>query len=309
MKICLPFLLLIMLSVGCGKNEPAVQVDTVPEKQKKISEAEPVPIPEDTPDKAQLVDSPGKKDLLGGLIDLGTDIVKTADDIGQAMFGLTAKEQVEIGRRLHDKLKTKHRLHRDPQQLARIQRLAKPLLKKMKRKNLELTFHILDLKEVNAFCHVGGYIYFNRGLLDIIETDAELQFVIGHEIAHLELGHCEKPLTVAVRAKGLGDELGGVLGAEVAETIAGMAYQALAAGYSEDQELACDAWSYRGMRQTGCTHVQCLAMSRKFLEREKGEPEEKPENPVDRVALEVDNHFRTHPPARKRLDALEKLKD
>jgi predicted Zn-dependent protease len=36
-----------------------------------------------------------------------------------------------------------------------------------------LSFHILNLDEVNAFSHLGGYIYINKGLLEIIETDAK----------------------------------------------------------------------------------------------------------------------------------------
>jgi|TARA_B100001971_G_scaffold29670_1_gene24026 predicted Zn-dependent protease len=254
---------------------------------------------------------PKQDDLIGNLFRLGSSLAKSADEIGQEIFGLSAKEQKEIGERLHKKLKSKHGLQEDSAQLARIKRLAAPFQKQMKRKGMKLSFHILDLDEVNAFSHVGGYIYLNKGFLKIIETDEELQFVIGHEIAHLDLGHCEKLLTYAVRAKDLGDELGGALGAEAAESIAAVAYEALSAGYSEEQELDCDAWSYRAMRKDGCPHKDCIAMTQKFLEREKAESKTdtgKSDDSIDQLATEVDNHFRTHPPAKKRLETLEKLK-
>ena len=64
---------------------------------------------------------------------------------------------------------------------------------------------------------------------------------------------------------------GGALGAEAAESIAAVAYEALSAGYSEKQELDCDAWSYRAMRKDGCPHKDCIAMTQIFLEREKAE--------------------------------------
>ena len=64
----------------------------------------------------------------------------------------------------------------------------------LSRKDLALKFSIIEADEVNAFSHVGGYIYFNTGLLEIISTDAELQFVVGHEIAHLELGIAKSSL-------------------------------------------------------------------------------------------------------------------
>ena len=75
------------------------------------------------------------------------------------------------------------------------------------------------------------------------------------------------------------------------------------------RERACDAWSYSAMRKDGCPHQQCIAMAKKFLERDGDESEtKKSENSIDRLATEVDNHFRTHPPARKRVEELEKLK-
>jgi len=307
MKTCCPVIFVIgVLLAGCGQGEQPVKPDS-----NGSASVQPEPAAHDA---ALAPPEGGKKkpdDLIGGLFELGTSLAKTADEIGQEILGLSAKEQKEIGERLHKKLKSRHGLQEDSAQLARIKRLAAPFQKHMKRKDVTLSFHILNLDEVNAFSHVGGYIYLNMGFLKIIETDAELQFVIGHEIAHLDLGHCEKLLTYAVRAKGLGDELGGALGAEAAESIAGVAYEALSAGFSEAQELACDAWSYRAMRKDGCTHKECIAMTEKFLKREKAEPETntgKSGDSIDRLATEVDNHFRTHPPAKKRLEALGKLK-
>jgi putative metalloprotease len=251
-----------------------------------------------------------KEDLIGGLFDLGSALVKSADEVGQELFQLTEKEQKDIGERLHKKLKSEHKFQEGSRQLERIKKLSMPFKAILSRKDLALKFSIIEADEVNAFSHVGGYIYFNTGLLEIISTDAELQFVVGHEIAHLELGHCEKLLTYAVRAEGLGNELGGALGAESAGTIASLAYRALSSGYSEDQELACDAWAYRAMRKSGMTHIDCCAMSRKFLEREdKAEdPGNKSGDPIDKLHSELDAHFRTHPHAKKRLNALEQLK-
>ncbi len=304
-------ILVMVLLNACSKTEESKVSQSSPldqpESQAKPKQAE-IPV-----DFLALNDDkkPKQDDLIGNLFRLGSSLAKSADEIGQEIFGLSAKEQKEIGERLHKKLKSKHGLQEDSAQLARIKRLAAPFQKQMKRKGMKLSFHILDLDEVNAFSHVGGYIYLNKGFLKIIETDVELQFVIGHEIAHLDLGDCEKLLAYAVRAKGLGDELGGALGAEAAESIAAVAYEALSAGYSEELELDCDAWSYRAMRKDGCPHKDCIAMTQKFLEREKAETETdtgKSDDSIDRLATEVDNHFRTHPPAKKRLEALEKLK-
>lgn len=73
------------------------------------------------------------------------------------------------------------------------------------------TITVLDSPVVNAFALPGGYVYVTRGLLAIANNEAELAGVLGHEIAHMVLGHSEN------RAKwknnvGLGVIIGTVLG-------------------------------------------------------------------------------------------------
>ena len=45
--------------------------------------------------------------------------------------------------------------------------------------------------EVNAFSTVGRHIIVNTGLIEKMENESQLCAVIGHEVAHLELGHIE----------------------------------------------------------------------------------------------------------------------
>jgi len=45
------------------------------------------------------------------------------------------------------------------------------------------------LEEATAFTAPGQYIYFSRRLYQICSTDEQVAFVVGHEIAHHDLGH------------------------------------------------------------------------------------------------------------------------
>lgn len=45
--------------------------------------------------------------------------------------------------------------------------------------------------EVNAYATVGRHIIVNTGLIEKMDNESQLCAVIGHEIAHLELGHIE----------------------------------------------------------------------------------------------------------------------
>ncbi len=297
MKQILPIVAITALLTACSESEDQSGQQDTPDKVTGSSNQE-----DDREAK--------KEDLIGDLLNLGSGLAESVDEVGQELFSLTEKEQKEVGEHFHKHLKSEHDLQEESAQQARIRRLAAPFERALSRKDLTLKFFIIEADEVNAFSHVGGYIYFNTGLLDIISTDAELQFVVGHEIAHLELGHCEKVLTYVARARELGGALAGGLGADSAELISALVYKTLSRGYSKDQELACDAWSYRAMRKSGVSHDDCCAMSRKFLRREeKAESSgNKSNDPLDKLGSELDAHFRTHPPAKKRLEALEKLK-
>ena len=57
------------------------------------------------------------------------------------------------------------------------------------RPNLPWTFVVLDTDGVNAFAAPGGYVHITRGALALIQNEAELADVLGHEISHVTEKH------------------------------------------------------------------------------------------------------------------------
>lgn len=53
------------------------------------------------------------------------------------------------------------------------------------RADLDWTFAVLDTPAINGFAAPGGYVFITRGLLLLMESEAELAAVLGHEIAHV----------------------------------------------------------------------------------------------------------------------------
>lgn len=45
--------------------------------------------------------------------------------------------------------------------------------------------------EVNAYATVGRHLIVNTGIIEILDNEAQLCAVIGHEVAHLQLGHIQ----------------------------------------------------------------------------------------------------------------------
>jgi predicted Zn-dependent protease len=52
-------------------------------------------------------------------------------------------------------------------------------------------FYVVRGNQINAFSAPGGYVFVNEGLLRTINSTDELANVLGHETAHLVLGHVQ----------------------------------------------------------------------------------------------------------------------
>jgi predicted Zn-dependent protease len=73
----------------------------------------------------------------------------------------------------------------------------------------ELRFHfaVLDSADCNAFAAPGGYVFVTRGALDLMENEAQLAAVLGHEIAHIT----EKHIITELKIRGKDDSVAGGL--------------------------------------------------------------------------------------------------
>ncbi len=103
-------------------------------------------------------------------------------------------------------------------------------------------FTVVDQLEPNAFAVPGGFVYVSRGLLALAKTEDELAGVIAHEIQHVERRHSvrqmRKELGLGLLALP-GVLVGGIVSEDLA-ALAGKPFEAVAAGYSRDQEREAD---------------------------------------------------------------------
>ena len=70
-------------------------------------------------------------------------------------------------------------------------------------------FRIVDSSEINAFALPGGYIYVTLGLLAMVNSEAELAGVLGHEIGHVIFHHGAKQMVRSIGSQIL--SLGGAI--------------------------------------------------------------------------------------------------
>jgi predicted Zn-dependent protease len=102
-------------------------------------------------------------------------------------------------------------------------------------------FGVLDDPTPNAFALPGGFIYVTRGLLAIMDSEAQLATVVGHEIGHVTARHSVVMISRAqVLQLGLGLGMVFLPGLERFGGLAGTGLELLFLSYGRDAERQAD---------------------------------------------------------------------
>ncbi len=101
-------------------------------------------------------------------------------------------DQAAQGRLAFAELKRKERISDDPIYTAQVQRVSKRLARPLgvDFPGVKWEFVIFDApRTIGAFALPGGEVSIDSGLLKVVETDAELAYLLGHVIAHVTAKH------------------------------------------------------------------------------------------------------------------------
>ena len=191
-----------------------------------------------------------------------------------------------------------YRVDNNPELIAWVERVAAPLLKDTYRKNVNFKFRILDSTEVNAFASPNGYIYITTGLLDIIESDDELAFIIAHEMGHIEKKHSvinyrQRLAAMFFSALFLASNNNYEDSEKVLLTA--VMTDLVLKGYSREQEKEADAVALSHLKRTGMDHLSYKMVMGKFTDMRQYK------------IYAIDKIFSTHPTPEKRIENLNKL--
>src|SRR5690606_31426303 len=129
---------------------------------------------------------------------------------------------------------------------AYVQRVGESLARISERPNLPWRFRVVDDPTPNAFALPGGFIYITRCMLSLIENEAELAGLLGHEIGHVTARHSVQMISRQQLAQ-IGLIAGMVLVPEIARfgDLAGSGLQLLFLSYSRDAERQADDLGFR----------------------------------------------------------------
>ena len=136
---------------------------------------------------------------------------------------------------------------------------------------VDFRFHVLDNASINAFAarssgssRIRGSVYVTTGLLEVLENEAQLASVLGHEIAHITHEHMRRQaargMWTEIALSAAGAVIDEALDNTVAEIFAGvglgLAGSAIINGFSRDLEDQADRVGLRYLYEAGYDPLQ-----------------------------------------------------
>lgn len=109
----------------------------------------------------------------------------------------------------------------------------------------DFTIALLDSPVENAFAIPGGYVYVTRQLLALMNSEAELASVLGHEVGHVAARHAASRNSRATLGQLLAAGVGAVTGSNVVGQVAGYGTQLYTLKYGRTQEYEADGFGVR----------------------------------------------------------------
>ena len=226
---------------------------------------------------------------------------------GKKQFSLmSASQEVAIGEQNYGPSQQQQggRYSVDPELSLYVASVGKKLAAVSDRKELPYEFVVLNNDVPNAWALPGGKIAINRGLLLLLDDEAQLAAVLGHEIVHAAARHGATQMTQQA-ILGLGVQVAGVAAqateyGELINMSAGLGASAAQAKYGRSQELESDNYGIQYMVRAGYEPYGAVELQETFVTLSEGTSSDF-----------LSTLMASHPPSQERVDknreAAEKL--
>lgn len=143
--------------------------------------------------------------VLWGLLALVVAGCQNVPVTGRKQLQMVSEQQeMRMGLTSFKEILEKEKLSHDPVVNERVQRVGARIAAATGRSDYAWEFKVIDNDKVqNAFCLPGGKVAVYTGLLPIVQDDAGLAAVIGHEVAHAIARHGGERLSQEMLVAGL----------------------------------------------------------------------------------------------------------
>ena len=179
------------------------------------------------------------------------------DDVNKGLNFFSESDEYELGRRYSAQMNQQVSLLGDEEAQSYIESLGNRLVAASRKPGLNCQYFLVNTREVNAFAVPGCFVYVNRGLIDLAQTEGQLAGVLGHEIGHVIAHHGVKLMSHSLLLEEIVDAAASVAARKsqtlesLIEVGGGLAYLFSALKYSRDEEHQADALGAETMAAAG----------------------------------------------------------
>ncbi len=222
----------------------------------------------------------------GGIFD---EITGTINDLTKTTLNIvdiSEAEENQIGDAVEAEIRKKQR--NGSSKKWDVNGVFKKVVKNVTRKKIDYRYKIVADNDVNAFAIAGGMIYINTGMLNFIKSEAELAFIIGHELAHIEKKHCINKIKLTY--------LAGKFDANLA-VLADALMSVYDIPFSKYDEFEADDYGVKLMQKAGYDKKAAVDFFNRLAKHYK----EAPRDPVN-------DFIASHPLSTERAKRIEKMK-
>ena len=174
---------------------------------------------------------------------------------------ISEDKEIAIGERSDPFIVQQFGYYNDPAMQEYVNNVGQKLVEVCARKNIKYHFTVLDSPDVNAFACPGGYIYVTRGILAIMNSEAELAGVLGHEVGHVVGRDSANMISQQSMFQVLA--LAGMAAGSTSRELAmagSMLFEAMMLGYGREKEFLADSQGVEYMFRAGYDPMQMVAL-------------------------------------------------
>lgn len=229
------------------------------------------------------------------------DIVRDVDQCGLSLVRVSEAEEMRLGRELAASAGWDAEPSSPWQPY--VESVGTSIAAHVRRRGIEYRFRVVDIPEINAFALPGGLVFISEQMLAFLQSEAELAFVLGHEIAHVDQRHAIEALAaqIALDRIGLGD-----VGA-----VADLPMQLVRRGYRKYQELEADIAGLHFATVAGYDPAAALSPLRRLDGLAPSRTTHGADDPLGEAAGAVvtglGSYLDSHPVTRERIARLDQL--
>jgi len=167
---------------------------------------------------------------------------------------ISPETEIAMGKAADEQISQQYGVYQDKELQLYVNGIGQNLVSKLSDKVFpRYYFRIVDSSEINAFALPGGYVYVTLGLMAMVNSEAELAGVLGHEIGHIIFHHGAKQMVRSIGAQilSLGGAIASPQNAGQWLAVSSALSQQILMGYGREAEIESDEHGILNGREAG----------------------------------------------------------